>query len=283
LTGYEWIKKTAEGWELTDLGRDNGGNYVEHSRFGKYITWPETLIDKVGGEEKGEKNDEKDDVTKGQILSATAIGEKLGISAQRINRIFSEIGWIEKGLKGWKLTAQGIKAGGKQKEHPKTGIPYVSWSASIIENRSFSGVIRELEEGSKGEHESKVQPDNKKDSPGFRDKFVATLRTSDGHYVRSKAEMLIDNWLYMAEIVHAYERKLPVEEELYCDFYIPAGKVYIEYWGYENNPKYLARKEKKLVIYAKYGFKLIELVDKDIQNLDDVFPRLLLKHGVESF
>ena len=47
----------------------------------------------------------------------------------------------------------------------------------------------------------------------------------------SKAEMLIDNWLYMAEIVHAYERKLPIEEDVYCDFYIPKGKVYIEYWG----------------------------------------------------
>jgi hypothetical protein len=115
------------------------------------------------------------------------------------------------------------------------------------------------------------------------DKFVAKLRTTDGHYVRSKVEMLIDNWLYMAEIVHAYERKLPVEEELYCDFYIPSGKVYIEYWGYENEPKYLARKERKREIYAKYGFKLIELEEKDIQNLDDVLPRLLLKHEVESY
>jgi hypothetical protein len=87
----------------------------------------------------------------------------------------------------------------------------------------------------------------------------------------------------MAELVHAYERKLPVEEELYSDFYIPAGKVYIEYWGYENEPRYLARKQKKREIYTKYGFKLIELEDKEIENLDDVLPRLLLKHGVETF
>ncbi len=45
--------------------------------------------------------------------------------------------------------------------------------------------------------------------------------------------MLIDNWLYMfEEIVHAaMSRKLPVEEDVYCDFYIPTGKFYIEYWG----------------------------------------------------
>tara|TARA_R110000787_G_scaffold55239_2_gene127641 strand:- start:5078 stop:5230 length:153 start_codon:yes stop_codon:yes gene_type:complete len=36
--------------------------------------------------------------------------------------------------------------------------------------------------------------------------------------------MLIDNWLYMAETVHAYERKLPIEEDVYCDFYIPTRR-----------------------------------------------------------
>jgi hypothetical protein len=31
--------------------------------------------------------------------------------------------------------------------------------------------------------------------------------------------MLIDTWLYMAGIVHAYERQVPIDEELYCDFH----------------------------------------------------------------
>ena len=118
---------------------------------------------------------------------------------------------------------------------------------------------------------------------GFREKFEAKLRTTDGHFVRSKAEMLIDNWLYMAEIVHAYERKLPIEEDIYCDFYIPTGKVYIEYWGYENDQKYLARKKTKQEIYQKYGFNLIEVEDKDVQNLDDILPRFLLKFGVQAY
>ena len=117
----------------------------------------------------------------------------------------------------------------------------------------------------------------------FRDKFKATHRSTDGHMVRSKAEMLIDNWFYMAEIVHAYERKLPIEEEVHSDFYIPTGKVYIEYWGLETNSEYLSRKEKKKAIYEKYGVNLIELHDKEVQNLDDILPRLLLKHGVQSY
>ena len=101
--------------------------------------------------------------------------------------------------------------------------------------------------------------------------------------VRSKAEMLIDNWLYMAEIVHAYERKLPIEEEVYCDFYIPTGKIYIEFWGLENDPKYAARKETKKAIYKKYDFKLIELTDEEVFNLDDILPKMLLKYGVQTY
>ncbi|WP_226814421.1 hypothetical protein [Aliarcobacter butzleri] len=117
----------------------------------------------------------------------------------------------------------------------------------------------------------------------FREKFEAKYRATDGHYTRSKAEMLIDNWLYMFEIVHAYERKLPVEEDVYCDFYIPTGKVYIEYWGYENDEKYLNRKKKKKEIYEKYNLNLIELEDKDVQNLDDVLPKYLLTFGIQTF
>ena len=87
----------------------------------------------------------------------------------------------------------------------------------------------------------------------------------------------------MAEIVHAYERKLPIEETVYSDFYIPTGKVYIEYWGYENNPKYLERKRRKIELYEKYGFNLIQLHDKEVQNLDDYLPKLLLWYGVQAY
>jgi hypothetical protein len=117
----------------------------------------------------------------------------------------------------------------------------------------------------------------------FFTKTLLRFRTADGHYVRSRAEMLIDNWLYMSEIVHAYERKLPVEEDVYCDFYLPIGKVYIEYWGLENDERYAARKKVKIDIYNKYGFNLIEIDDTDIQNLDDVLPRKLLRFGIQAY
>jgi hypothetical protein len=119
----------------------------------------------------------------------------------------------------------------------------------------------------------------------FREKFEAKHRAIDGHYVRSKAEMLIDNWLYQYGLIHAYERKLPIDEDVYFDFYIPSGNgrplaVYIEFWGLENDPKYKERKSKKIEIYKREGFALIELTDADLQNIDDILAKKLRQFKV---
>ncbi|ODS41821.1 MAG: hypothetical protein MSIBF_00130 [Candidatus Altiarchaeales archaeon IMC4] len=110
------------------------------------------------------------------------------------------------------------------------------------------------------------------DESDFRKKFPAKLRTEDGHIVRSRAEQIIDNWLYHKGIVHAYERRVPIEEEVYCDFFIPIGqKVWIEFWGLDEE-KYIRRKEIKKSFYKKYKKNIIELTDKDIEHLDDIMP-----------
>lgn len=57
----------------------------------------------------------------------------------------------------------------------------------------------------------------------------------------------------------------------------------IEYWGYKNTPKYEARKAEKNEIYKKCDFNLIELNDRDVQNIDDILPRLLLEYGVKFY
>lgn len=272
LEACSFIKREENEWKLLPSGESAGGQYVEHPKYGKYIAWPEDIsLDAV------KLSTPK--LTISKYVTATVIGKEFNLSANRMNSILSELGWINKALKGWVITASGKSAGGEQKEDFRSGVPYVVWPESIVENKALKTTISEVQ----GEASSEEAQEEADENPGFRDKFEAKLRTTDGHYVRSKAEMLIDNWLYMAEIVHAYERKLPIEEEVYCDFYIPTGKVYIEYWGYENDSKYLHRKAKKQEIYKKYGFKLIELEDKDVQNLDDVLPRLLLKHGVQSY
>jgi len=266
-----WIERNNESWNLTEIGKQKGGSLKSDSIRGTWIVWPDTIKDEP----------EISDLLKskeGKFLNATSLSQMLSISRNRINPILSELGWIERDRKGWILTNLGKSLSGKQFEYDRTGIPYVCWPEAILDNKS----LRETLDVMKGNHidneKSEVAGEN-----NFRDKFEAKHRSADGHYVRSKAEMLIDNWLYMSEIVHAYERKLPIEEDVYCDFYLPVGKVYIEYWGLENDEKYLQRKRMKQEIYHKYGFHLVELMDLDIQNLDDVLPKKLLKFGIQTY
>jgi hypothetical protein len=267
LLNHGLIERKGDVWSLTNEGVKRGGRFVESKQYGKYISWPEDL---ALGVIPGDK-----------LITSTVVGKHYNLSANKINFLLSELGWVYKGIKGWITTPQGVRQGGIQDEDKKSGIPYVRWPESILENKILLSSVEQL--SGKSSADEHVKGETPTEEAGFREKFEAKHRATDGHFVRSKAEMLIDNWLYMAEIVHAYERKLPVEEDVYCDFYIPTGKVYIEYWGYDNDPRYTKRKEIKKEIYEKYGFNLIELYDEDVQNLDDILPRMLLRHGVQAY
>ncbi|MBI2029624.1 hypothetical protein HYT02_04365 [Candidatus Gottesmanbacteria bacterium] len=115
----------------------------------------------------------------------------------------------------------------------------------------------------------------------FRQRFPATHLAIDGHLVRSLGELNIDNWLFSQEFCHGYERKLPVQENIYCDFYIPLedkkGYVYIEYWGREDE-KYQERKQQKIAIYEKHNLQLIELMPENLENLDEIMPQKLRRY-----
>ncbi|MCK4842243.1 MAG: glycerol kinase [Methylococcales bacterium] len=268
LSNKGLIKKENDKWILTEAGEQLGGVHLT-GKYGQYVAWPEDVV----FDKSADKTPEPKKVT---LITATAIGKHFDLSSKKMNYILSELGWIKRGIKGWLTTEQGEKLGAIQGEDSRSGVPYARWPESILNVKALKDSIDNL----KGVEKPKTDSD-KADS--FRHKFEAKHRSTDGHFVRSKAEMLIDNWLYMAEIVHAYERKLPIEEDVYCDFYIPTGKVYIEFWGYDNDEKYLARKQKKQAIYQKYNFNLIELTDEEVLNLDDVLPRLLLKFGVQAY
>lgn len=223
-----------------------------------------------------------DESSNGQMLSSTKVGKHFGLSARRINQVLAELGWIEKYVKGWTPTERGNKIGAEVREIRKSGVPYVVWPESIVENAILVNTIREL----MGDPEQATDSTPTESKPAkkdqdFRQRFPAEHRSADGHWVRSRAEMLIDNWLYMQGIVHAVERKLPIEEDVYCDFYLPTGKVYIEFWGMEQDPKYAERMKAKQAIYQRYSLNLVELHDDDIMNIDDVLPRLLLKYGID--
>jgi hypothetical protein len=100
----------------------------------------------------------------------------------------------------------------------------------------------------------------------------------DGHRVRSKGEVIIDNWLYQKAILHAYEKQLVAEngipETMYCDFYIPKQNIYIEYWGLAKDKTYKKRKEEKINFYKDNNIKLIEIFPEDLKRIDEILVPL---------
>jgi len=215
-------------------------------------------------------------------ISTNKLAEELKIERKELMSRLHQLKFIDKENR---LTKVGVKIGGEYKKY--RGTEYISWNdkdkvISYLTKKSLWGKVF----GSKSAQEKPKTTEKKKvkNNNDIRKKYnTLEYRTEDGHYVRSKAELIIDNWLYNKGIVHAYEKKLPTEESLLSDFYIPQKNIYIEYWGYENDEKYLKRKKAKQKIYKKYGFNLIELNDDDILNLDDMLPRHLLSFGVTSY
>ncbi|MDE7336804.1 MAG: glycerol kinase, partial [Clostridia bacterium] len=110
-----------------------------------------------------------------------------------------------------------------------------------------------------------------------RKKWPAKYRCRDGHYVRSRAELLIDNWLYQENILHAYEKQVtfPDGQKAFCDFYLKEFNAYIEFWG-KSDDYYLKRKNTKSALYNTLkDIKLIELDDRSLENLDDVLENYI--------
>lgn len=118
------------------------------------------------------------------------------------------------------------------------------------------------------------------DTTDIRKQWEAMQRCNDGHYVRSYSEVLIDNWLYDNGYVYAYEKKVFLKKNpeaiLLSDFYIPEGKIYIEFFGLDNE-KYKTRKEEKIKLYESNSLNLICLEQDSIKILDDIMPQLLYK------
>ena len=272
LTIIGWIERHQEKWILTPVGKQKGGQIKQSTKYDDYIVWPENI-----------KIDDSSPNGKPHYLNATTIGKQFGISSQRLNLILSELGWIEKDIAGWQVTKLGENLGGRQYEHETSGGSYVLWPENISVNKNLTSVFQEVPTAPQHVKIQIERDSIPNTTENFRERFPATFRTRDGHLVRSRAEVIIDNALYEYKLAHAYERKLPIEEDLYSDFFIPSENVYLEFWGMEDDPKYADRKRIKLNVYKKYDFKLIELNDRDISNLDDHLPKKLLKHGIRVY
>jgi hypothetical protein len=120
------------------------------------------------------------------------------------------------------------------------------------------------------------------------DSYEGIYNCDDGHVVKSKSEMIIDNYLFEKGIPHAYEKALPIDgdpkNDLHPDFFLPnfQGKgtdVYIEHWGFnENNIKYTESKKYKLEKYRDLKITLVCTNEKDMSD-----PKTALKRKLEYF
>ncbi|WJG28262.1 glycerol kinase [Vibrio furnissii] len=259
-----YINRHDEQWILTELGAKFGGEYVQHAKFGTFIVWPENLLIDMAA-------------TSGSTLSATQVGEYFKLNPKKMNQLFSELGWITKSEQGWRATASGLRAGAQQREDKASAQKFVVWHDSIRHNPHLRQSVVEFLG-----HDADEQATDKSYA-SFRQKFAAKHRTLDGHYVRSVGELLIDNWLYLAGVAHAYQRPLPIEQPLMSDFYLPSGNVYIQFWGTDGAPIDDTQREATRAVYADHQFNLIEITPEEVHQLDDILPARLREHGIKAY
>lgn len=219
-----------------------------------------------------------------KLLNTTMLAQKFAIRPTKMNAILSQIGWIKPttNSRGWLLTESGKRFGGMQFAHNKSGRKYVLWPQAIASNPILVQTI--LGSGGnipsyRGRKPYKIALDRAK----FQNPPLPLLRATDGHFVRSRAELIIDNWLHSRRIAHEYERPLPFDDKQLCDFHINVGKgVYIEFWGYDSDAQYLARRQQKKQAYLTHRLQLVELDQDELSNLDYVLSRKLRSFGIHT-
>ena len=201
----------------------------------------------------------------GERLTATQIGAQLALKGVEVNELMVELGWLNADRT---LTALGTRMGGTIKSSKRGD--FALWPAAIVENKFFTDAVKRRTETERDQPDASAKPGF---SPGEH-------LADDGHYVRSKGELAIDNWLYKHGLLHAYERPIPGHEEFKCDFFLPGGNLFIEFWG-RTGESFVSRKKQKQAFYAEHRLRLIELEPKDLTSLDVTLTAALRRFGVQ--
>ncbi|WP_169941505.1 helicase IV [Campylobacter sp. RM15925] len=104
-------------------------------------------------------------------------------------------------------------------------------------------------------------------------------KSDSGDMVKSRAELIIANWLFYRGVKFIYEKKANANQRVISDFYLVDYDVYIEFWGLET-ASYLKRKKKKIKIYKKNRLKLIEMNDDSLRDLNQFFAKEFAKFKI---
>lgn len=125
--------------------------------------------------------------------------------------------------------------------------------------------------------EEEIKEDYGKNIEDYRTTYPAKIRCTDGHYVRSKAERDIDNYLYNNKIFHIYEPFYIAKDgqTYYPDFKLTELNLYIEYFGI-NDERYFGKTTRKIEIYTSdTSTKFEYLYPKDDNNIEDKLDKII--------
>ena len=268
LKDYGWIKRSGDAWLLTPKGEFEGGSYQNSRRYGRYIVWPQAL----------DHHPLLSAIESNQRITAASMRRYYPrLHARQINRALAELGLQHHSILGWELTDLGRKLGGQQEEAEASGAFYVTWPHEIIDNPV---IHRELSAQS-----DQIQPPAGEDDSVEPDLFsgdsaAGNCEGIDGHVVETPLQMRVCNWLYLAQLAHAFQRALPTEELVYADFYVPAGNVYIDCWEAEISAMDIKGRLHKRDLYRELGLNSLEVNADDVERLDEVLGRGLLEFGI---
>ena len=268
LKDYGWIQRAGESWALTPKGEFEGGSYQNSRRFGRYIVWPERLDQHplLGAIESNQR-----------ITAASMCRYYPRLHARQINRALAELGLQHHSILGWELTPLGRTLKGQQEESQNSGAFYVTWPHEVIDNPV---IHRELTRQSDQIQPLVVNQELEPDLFAAPDVASFICNGIDGHSLASPLETRVCNWLYLAQLAHAYQRALPTEELVYADFYVPEGNVYIDCWEIDIPALELSGKLHRRELYRELNLRHLEINASDVERLDEVLGRGLLSFGI---
>lgn len=275
LRDYGWIDRRGESWVLTGKGELHGGRYRDSPRYGRYIVWPEEL-------------------TEHPLITAIESNQRIypggmrryypHLSAAQINRTLREIGLQRHTPNGLEVTALGQRFGGRQEFDEEHALAVISWPHELVDDPVIHRELNRLA----GSGRVVTPPDADEgaavtDTEGTADLFAASGDGSaatadrgqppercglDGHRLASLLQLRVCDWLYEAQLAHAHRRRLPVEEELVADFYVPAAGLYIECWEAEIATPELTRRLRTREVCRELGLAYLEVAAADMDRIE---------------
>ncbi|MEM8498288.1 MAG: hypothetical protein AAF542_09720 [Pseudomonadota bacterium] len=270
LKDYEWIHRVDAGWELLKKGTEQGGEYRESESFGRYIVWPEKLLEHPLLLAAA-------DATQ---MTASGIGDHFGRSARLTNRVLRELGWIRHTSTGWLLTDAGTALGASQLQ-TEQGKFYASWPRSLLsepELVSHFNAINILQHRRQDHEPDLFESENTTELSGS-----VCITSLDGHILATAAEAELCQWLYLLDLNHAYRRDLGGHDLYKCDFYLPKYGLYIDIWYASDPPGILSERLAKQQWCNEHQLTLLELDENDISQLDYVLPQRLGELGIQVY